>query len=877
MRLLALSIAVCLLAASAAADQPAPASPLFSRHVVAAFSRAGCNGGTCHGAVQGQNGFRLSLFGAKAEQDYDSIVRGQDGRRIDRMNPERSLLLLKATGQVLHGGGRRIEPGSTEHDILRNWLVAGAPSDATAASRVATLTTSPPTHAGRTGESYQLRVQAAFADGSTEDVTALCTFSSLDEGVAAVDAAGRVETTGVGDTALIVRFRAEPAMSLVTVAREASGSFPEVVEHNFIDGHVLAKLRQLNVPPSPLADDATFLRRVRLDATGQMPAPDEVQAFLNDAEPHKRERKIEQLLNEPGYAAVWTLKFCDLWVANDFGVYADGLAEHFEAPRFHAWVRARLLENTPYDELAARVLTATSREGRSLDEWSAEVVALQEGYKSPREDLTLYSKRKTLDAYWQRKEAIGIPGTLQIAHAFLGLRLECAQCHRHPHDVWQQDDLLSFANFFMNVRRVGFQGDNEKRYPEEANLFKQFEAEGKQLAEEVKQLKEGPGKELAEKAKAAQQEINRLKNEIRNEKDEAVADAKRKQLADHEQTVAENDKLQREIREKEQRGRLLGDDVAKRVLHAQIMHDPRDGKLQHATVTSPLGSQESKAFRLLGESSAMEIAAGSDPREQAAQWLRRPDNPYFAKAIVNRVWAHYFGRGIIDPPDDLSWYNPPTHPALLDDLCHRFIASGYDLKWLHRTILTSRTYQQVSLPRAENAADRKNYAFFYLRRLPAEVLVDALNQATGTREDFDMQYYHWPREMRTVDLPYMPRNGFVTFMLEQFGRPPRNSSVQCDCARQTDASILQVLSLANHPRVWQKIAEPTGRVAQVVQQTADADERVRLLYLSTLSRLPDEAELKTCREHLAAAESPDKGLQAVLWSLLNTREFLLQH
>jgi hypothetical protein len=140
-----------------------------------------------------------------------------------------------------------------------------------------------------------------------------------------------------------------------------------------------------------------------------------------------------------------------------------------------------------------------------------------------------------------------------------------------------------------------------------------------------------------------------------------------------------------------------------------------------------------------------------------------------------------------------------------------------------------------------------------------------------------MQYYHWPREMLAVELPYMPRNGFVTFMLEQFGRPPRNSSVQCDCARQTDASLLQVLSLANHPRVWQKVADPAGRVAQVVQQTSDADERIRLMYLSTLSRLPDETELTTCREHVAAAESPEKGLQAVLWGLINTREFLLQH
>ena len=113
--------------------------------------------------------------------------------------------------------------------------------------------------------------------------------------------------------------------------------------------------------------------------------------------------------------------------------------------------------------------------------------------------------------------------------------------------------------------------------------------------------------------------------------------------------------------------------------------------------------------------------------------MRRPDNPFFAKAIVNRVWAHYFGRGIVDPPDHLSPLNPPTHPELLDELCQGFIKNGYDLKWLHRTILNSRTYQQSSeAPPANSATDRANYAYFYSRRLPAEVLVDALNQATGT-------------------------------------------------------------------------------------------------------------------------------------------------
>lgn len=881
-RLLSLYVLALLCAGGSSAWAEVPDSPLFSRHVLAVFSRLGCNAGTCHGAVQGKGGFRLSLFGARPGSDHESIVREHGGRRIDLLAVDRSLLLLKATAKLPHGGGKRTSAGSLEHEILRNWIAAGAPADEFEQSRLTKLEVTPGGQEGTIGASYSLRVQATFADGTLEDVTPLCTFTSLDAGVAAVDGAGRVTAQGVGEAPIIARFRAEPAMSRVIVARKSDRPVATAQPLNFVDEHVLAKLRRLNIPPSELTDDATFLRRVRLDVTGQLPTPDAVRDFLADVDPEKRAKKIDQLLSEPGYAALWTLKFCDLLNASDFGVYADGLAEHFEAPRFQAWIRARLEENTPYDEFAARILTATSRDGRSLQEWAKEVIALQEGYASPRTDLEIYARRQSLDAYWQRKEAVGVRGTLQIAHSFLGLRLECAQCHRHPHDVWQQDDLLSFANFFMGVRTVGFQGDNEKRYPDEHALFKQYEAEGKKLTEEAKQLKEGKGKELAEKAKAAQNEANQLKNEIRKDEEkpetQAAAAEKRTQLVVLEQTIAENEALQKEIREKEQRGRFLSDDVPKRILHAQILHRPADDKAKrHASVTSPLGTQSSDQLRLLGDTASLEVAESEDPRGKVIEWLRQPDNPFFAKAIVNRVWAHYFGRGIVDPPDDLSPYNPATHRELLDELCRRFIENRYDLKWLHRAILTSRTYQQSSLATPENEMDRANYAYFHPRRLPAEVLLDALDQATGTREELDMQYYHWPKQMRTVEIPYMPRNSFLVFMLEQFGRPPRNSSAQCDCARQVDSSLLQVLAFANHPRVRQKIADPGGRVAEVSQTTSDPSERIRVLYLSTLSRQPDDAELAACRQYVSEAPAAEEGLRGVLWSLLNTKEFVLQH
>jgi hypothetical protein len=280
---------------------------------------------------------------------------------------------------------------------------------------------------------------------------------------------------------------------------------------------------------------------------------------------------------------------------------------------------------------------------------------------------------------------------------------------------------------------------------------------------------------------------------------------------------------------------------------------------------------------LLGDTKPLVVPKDQDPRALVAAWMRRPDNPFFARAIVNRVWAHYFGRGIVDPPDHLSPFNPPSHPELLDELCRGFVKNGYDLKWLHRTILNSRTYQQSSQATAANATDRANYAYFYYRRLPAEVLLDTLSQATGTKEDMDMKFYHWLPQWKTVEIPYPPRNAFVAFMLEQFGRPQRNSASQCDCERDSSASVLQVLSFANHPRVRQRIADDKGQVARIVKEYADNERRVEEVFLCTLCRPPSAAEREACLKYIQESASPTEGLRGVMWSLLNTREFLLQH
>lgn len=828
---------------------------LFSRHVSAVLGRLGCNSGTCHGAVQGKNGFRLSLFAADPGLDFDQIARASRGRRLNLSAPEESLLLQKGTARIVHGGGHVLSVGSPEYEIIYRWIAAGAPPDDFEASQVVALELTPSQQTISQGTSYQLHAVARFADGTKEDVSKLCRFESLDRAVATVDRKGRVTASGIGDTTIIVRYRSEPAAALVMVPRSGGEPWnvtPALAEQSLIDRHILAKLERLNIPRADTTDDATFLRRACLDVTGELPTAQEVRAFLVDSDPNKRTRKIDELLSRPGHAALWTLKFCDLLHASQFGVYADALSLENDAPRFQAWIRARLEEDIPYDELAARILLATSREGRSLDDWQAEVVTLFEGANEQREDVAAYAKRHTLDLYWQRAESTGVSGALQVAHSFLGLRLECAQCHRHPHDVWQQDDLLSFANFVNRVRIVGFQDGNEKKYPEVAERFKQLNERANATAEEAKKLKE------------QFPDYERKVKEARDAKDDVRVTAAEKEFED----------FRGRANKVETTGRNL-EEVARRMLQAEVRHLP-DPKL-YASITSPLGTQKSESFRLLGAREPVLIAQEEDPRQKLVEWLRQPDNPYFARAIVSRVWAHYFGRGLVNPADDLSPLNPPSHPELLAELSREFIANGYRLKWLHLQILASRTYQHSSQPSGATAADRTNFAYSYFRRLPAEVLIDAIDQATGTTEKMDMQYYRWPEKMKAVEIPYEPQNAYIVFMLQQFGRPKRASSVQCDCERDANPSVLQVLSLANHPRILEKIAAPEGTLSRIVKEHADEVERIDEIFLTVVSRFPNDDERAACQNHIAQAESPEAGLRAVMWSLLNTKEFLLQH
>jgi hypothetical protein len=278
--------------------------------------------------------------------------------------------------------------------------------------------------------------------------------------------------------------------------------------------------------------------------------------------------------------------------------------------------------------------------------------------------------------------------------------------------------------------------------------------------------------------------------------------------------------------------------------------------------------------RLLG---GEEVVAGNydDPRRPLMDWLRQPDNPYFARALVNRVWANYFHAGLIEPTDDLNLANPPSNPALLDYLADAFVESGYDLKWLHRTIVTSRTYQLSWRPNETNVHDERNFSHAVIRRLPAEVAHDAIVLATASdaaRETLDRD----PAGTRSIGAAsgYTNTRDGSSYAVTLFGKPPR--AINCDCERSSEPTLLQTVYLRNDQEVLRLLDRPDGWIKQITRaKDRNTDELIRQAYLRTLSRYPDEKELAIASQHVKAAKDVPSGVRDVLWALVNMKEFVV--
>ncbi len=392
------------------------------------FTKYSCNGGGCHGKSGGQNGFRLSLLGFEPKEDYEYLVKEGRGRRLFPAAPDQSLLLLKATARLPHGGGQRIEADSPAYSLLQRWIEQGMPYGKESDPKVTHIEVLPGERLMEREGTQQIVVIAHYSDGSTEDVTRTTQFDSNDTEMAEVSASGLVTTSQLtGSVAVMARYLGHVDVFRATIPLGIkTDKLPPI--NNFVDELVLKKLQALGLPSSQTCDDATFLRRASVDIAGRLPTLAESEAFLTDSSTEKRDKLVSRLLDSTDYADYFANKWAAI-LRNKRRLDVEKRSTF----AFHEWIRESLNENKPYDRFVREILTATGTPGQSPPVgWYREVK----------------------DASAQLEDT---------AQLFLGLRIQCARCHHHPFEKWSQQDYYGFSAFFAQVGRKRGQVQNEDR------------------------------------------------------------------------------------------------------------------------------------------------------------------------------------------------------------------------------------------------------------------------------------------------------------------------------------------------------------------------------------------------------------------------------
>ncbi|WP_052640092.1 DUF1549 domain-containing protein [Zavarzinella formosa] len=694
----------------------------FRTEVMPLMSKLGCNAGGCHGKASGQNGFKLSLFGFDTLFDYDAITKEARGRRIFPASPDQSMFLLKAAGQVPHGGGKKLNRDGNDYRIIRQWIAAGAPASAPSVPQVVKLKINPTDRVLQPGQSQQLAVIAEYSDGTSRDVTRQSEFFTNLDVVARVDHEGLVEA-GVqrGEAAIMARHMGYVAVFRAMVPHgPALTEIPEFKPANYVDELALAKWKKLGLKPSPVVNDATFLRRVTIDVCGRLPTAEEAKTFLADNSADKRAKLIDRLLDSRDYPAFFAMRWGSILRNSNLAGSTNA------AYAFHNWIKDMIARNRPYDEFVRGVVAAAG-------EWQ----------DSP-----------AINWYWQNRDDQLHQTTADAAQIFLGVRLQCAKCHHHPYERWGQGDYYGLAGFFARLGRKNF-GEPPPYY----------------------------------------------------------ASA----------TVTTGEK------------------------------NPLTGK-----------APEPKFL----DGDAPKFSPEEDPRHALVDWMTKPENPFFAKAMVNRLWGHLLGRGIYHEVDDLRETNPPSNPELLEALAKDFMKNKFDVKHLIRIIVNSRVYQLSSEPTEFNKHDMQNFARYYARRMYSEVFFDAVNQVTGNRANFSGM----SQTSRAVDLPH---EGFGSTFLDTFDRPKRVTV--CECERSPGATLAQVLLLSNSDEIEGKISSGEGRLTKLTKAKTPAKDVIEEYYLAALGRKPTEFELKRNLAHIAGAKNEQQGLEDVVWAILNGKEFMFNH
>lgn len=704
----------------------------FRNDVLPVLTREGCNGGSCHGAAAGKGGLKLSLRGFDPDADYDVLTHQANGRRVAPGRPLDSLLLLKPTNRIPHGGGRRIEPGSREESAIAGWIAAGAPSPRATDKRIDRLEIVPPAATLHPGDQQQMLVTAHYSDGSVADVTSLVKFGAVDGTVATVNEAGQVHVIGRGETAITAWYSSKVSCARVVSPYPGARTNPFATRTNgsIIDALVMQKLTELNIPPSSRCSDSDFLRRASLDTVGALPTLEESRQFLADASPDKRLKLIDHLLSKPEFADYWAYKWSDLLLLNSKSMPGETLNS------FYSYIHKSVEENKPWNRFVTEIVTAR---GSTLENGAAGFFVI---HKDPF-DLTETTTQ-----------------------AFMGLSLMCAHCHNHPMEKWTQKDYYQMANMYARVRMKN--GDK-------------------------------PGEVF--------------------------------------------------------------------VLAAN------SGDIPHPRLGTPLAPRPLDGTPLKPDDTA-------DRRVKLAEWLTSPSNPSFARAIVNRIWRNFMGRGIVEAEDDLRATNPPTNAPLMDALSDEFIKNGYDIKKLIREILVSDTYQRSSDPVGVNRTDVRYFSHYIVRRLAAEPLLDAIAQVTGIATEFK----DLPKSTRALQLK---DNQVASYFLTAFGRPVREKT--CACERQQDPDVAQALHLSNGDVINARLRTAGSAVEMQVKTGVSDREALDRLYLTAYCRYPTAKEADAELALLASGSAPSsakmetntlahrEALEDVYWAVLTSREFVFNH
>ena len=519
-----------------------------------------------------------------------------------------------------------------------------------------------------------------------------------------------------------LRLLAICGVSLTLLAGSAEAQSPEAESLDdaaraaiLIDDHLRAGWDAEGVTPAPRADDAEFLRRVYLDIAGRIPSVAEARAFLDDAAPDKRRRLIDELVDGPGYVVHFTRN----WRRVLLPEAETDLQARFLVPGFEAWLRDQLVRNRPYDELVYELLTAP----------------LQRGYNSP-------------SAFYQAKDVQPENLAAATSRIFLGIRLECAQCHDHPFDDWNQKQFWEFAAFYEGIERS-------------------------------------------------------------NQQDGVLAQL-RELFARRGLTIPETDQ----------------------VVSAAFL----DGSRPPARTAGSL-------------------------RPVLANWITSPENPYFARMAVNRLWGHFFGIGLVEPVDDFSDLNPPSHPELLDRLAAEFVRHDYDLKFLIRAITGSQAFQRTSATPDGEEIEPRLFARMAVKGLTADQMFRSVAQATGYFEPFS--------ERQSPRGGNDPRSEFEQLFEDNLSPPP-----------ERETSVLQALAMMNGGFVTDATQLEGSRTLSAVADYPlfSNDDRIETLYLAALSRRPRPDELARCRDYIDQSEgSPKQALADIFWALLNCGEFSFNH